>query len=65
MSSIMGKEYLHYVNPDSGNGATICPHNDGTATVYTDLSAAERKYASLKEAKHDLFVRGYEPVDSP
>ena len=46
-----------YINDDM-NSATICKVNEDIV-VYTDLSAKERKYTSLDEAKRDLKSQGY------
>lgn len=53
----MLENIMNLVN-DNGRNATICRDAKGIV-VYTDLSAEEKRYDTVEEAKHDLLTRGY------
>ncbi len=55
------KSQTHYRN-DAGTNATII-QQDNNYIVYTDLSAEEKRYSSLKEAQHDLITSGFYPIN--
>lgn len=58
MAKKIKTSFKYFVN-DEGDNATIVAESDGKFSVYTDLSATAKKYDSLQDAEHELFVCGY------
>lgn len=54
---------MKYVN-DNGDHATIV-EQDGKIKVYTDLSAKEKTYDTIDDAKHDLVTSGFYRKNPP
>ena len=54
---------MKYVN-DNGNYATIV-EQDGKIKVYSDLSAKEKTYNTIEDARHDLIADGFYRENPP